>query len=878
LFLHEQAGTTPNLVKSCIDRGFLPTLRLTPTGPNPYISEAEKSKTLQGLGRQAGRVGAVSPTKAAHQTRSFKNASEGAHSSMRNRRETVSGLLFAAALAVLVLTGCRAFQPEAVIVNKAPETFIIGAPVEHGGGYYRFHVFWYGSDVDGRVERFVWALTDTTVQDDDTTDDEEDVRFNPALDASTLDIGRWTTRTDSIFNFTIDQGVQPSYDMTLHMVAVDDFGDFDRTPARLHFFSNTLGNPVITFFQVIDDSLIAVPQGQADTVGFAVPYQVHWEGISPNIRGYSPEALAMVDTVPEFTDGMLGFKYRLMGELGGNCVPSLTDCWSPRIFQEATGDSISVFALRDRDGNVLPPVQDLIFLNDPLAGPEDGPFEKLLPSGAVNLEVNSIDIAGVEVSSFLRPFTFVVNFDPETIMLDGETDWAHPEDPESYPYYILLNDDTQEHHPFQSGDRIPDRTYVVAKSLARDNPKDTKLDPNFKIGISGFLQGTRHNYFGGRFSFTSESSVVNTEPPWDANEDGWYADTLGFLTGPRTTFTINMQAVDEHGRKDGSPANLSFDVGHPPCIQCIELLPKFSTPSGYDESLECLADTTSDAIDAHPCFSDTTILRVTSSGLGDDELQFIQPVFMLVDRSTGFTWVVIDPPSGGENEPYVIESNLYRMEILLHGLDDIRERWEDKVRRIMGWAYQVDYECDPFNQIRDGGGNDDIKVPTWGRSGNSEGITIDAATGLWKISVDVAVPRDLITLGPDLYKDLTLQYIVGIDDPDMRDRVFNDSTKQFGKGRVQAIALDQTQCGFSPTRPATYNFFRNVRPSQAELPPGRSWRDCDLKDSGVTGIQLTLDISPGAMASLDGWAASQFFRIVIETAPGDFECHSSDGF
>ena len=108
---------------------------------------------------------------------------------MKDRRNTLWGLLAAAVPAVLLLAGCRAFVPEAVIVNKAPETFIIGAPVEHGGGYYRFHVFWYGSDSDGRVERFVWALTDTTVQDDDTTDDEEDVRFNPALDSSTLDIG-----------------------------------------------------------------------------------------------------------------------------------------------------------------------------------------------------------------------------------------------------------------------------------------------------------------------------------------------------------------------------------------------------------------------------------------------------------------------------------------------------------------------------------------------------------------------------------------------------------------------------------------------------------------------------------------------------------------
>ncbi len=793
-----------------------------------------------------------------------------------------------AALALLVLTGCRAFQPEAVIVNKAPETFIIGAPLEHGGGYYRFHVFWYGSDFDGRVDRFVWALTDTSVQDEDTTDDEEDVRFNPALDSSTLDIGHWTTRTDSIFNFTIDQGIQPSVGMTLHMVAVDDFGDFDRTPARLHFFSNTLGNPIIKFFQVIDDELVEVPAGQADTVGFGVQYHVHWKGETPNIRGYSNEALALVDTVPDYRDdleaglpvpmgdGMLGFKYRILGELGGNCVPSLTDCWSPRKFNEATGDSFSVFVLHDRQGNLLPPVQDLVFKNQ--TPNDEDVFEKLLDSGSVNLEVNSVDVAGVEVANFMRPFTFVVNFDPETIMLDGEPDWAHPEDSEFYPYYIRLNDPTQTHVPFAAGDRIPDRTYVVTKALARDNPKDTKLDPNFKIGISGFLEGTRDNYFGGKFSFTSESSVLNNNPPWDANEDGWYADTLGFLTGPRSSFTINMQAVDEHGRKDGSPANLTFDVGYPPCLQCIEVLPKASTPSGFDETVPCLEDTFAATIVAHPCFGDTTILRVSTAGLGEDDLQFVQKAFMLVDRSSGFTWIVFDQPSTGPDDPYVIEVNLYRMEILLHGLDDEQERWVEKERRMMAWSYQVDYECDPFNQIRDGGGNDDIKVPTWGKSSNKPGLVIDPATGLWKISVDVAVPSQLMVLGEDNYREIYLRFVVGIEDPETRERVVGDTTKQFGKGRVRAIALDQTQCGFVPDRPATYNFFRHVRPSVAELPSGRSWRDCDLKDSGVREIQLDLDISPGAMASLDAVPVAQFFRIIVETSTGDFECHSSEQF
>ncbi len=75
------------------------------------------------------------------QTNRLENASEGAFASMINRRNSYVWLLFAAVLSALLLTGCRAFEPEAVVVNKAPETYIIGAPLEHGGGYYHFHVW-----------------------------------------------------------------------------------------------------------------------------------------------------------------------------------------------------------------------------------------------------------------------------------------------------------------------------------------------------------------------------------------------------------------------------------------------------------------------------------------------------------------------------------------------------------------------------------------------------------------------------------------------------------------------------------------------------------------------------------------------------------------
>ncbi len=605
-----------------------------------------------------------------------------------------------------------------------------------------------------------------------------------------------------------------------------------------------------------------IPFAVGDTLAFGQPFRLRWRCVAPSIEGMDPQMLASLDTIYPYDDGLLGYKYLFPNE---PCDPLLEDCWGPRKFNEATGDSFSYFA----------PFSFLEFSND---DSYFDPFHKLLPNGIFEIHLNALDVAGLEIPTPQQAFDFVVNFDPETIMLNGETDWAHPEDPEIYPYYILLNDPGQIHHPFQSGNRIPDRSYVVVKALGRDDPRDLKLDESFKIGLSGFVKGIRNNLGGGQFSFQSESSILNPDPPWPANVDGWSADTLGFLTGPNTEFTFNMQSVDEHGRRDGTPAAITFEVGHPPCIQCIEIQSKPSTPSVFDETLVCLEDTSAAAIEVHPCFGDTTILRITEAGLGENDLQFIQQAFILVDKSTGFTRVVLDPGQGGPDN-YEIAANLYRMAFLLHGLDDIRERWEQMDRRMMAWAYQVDYECDPFNQIQDGGGIDDISVPTWGETTGRSGLEVDPTTGLWEISVDVAVPRHLMLLGPEDYRDIYLRYVLGIEDPEIRERVFNDTIKQFGKGRVLAVALDQTLCEFFPTRPARYNFFRQVRPSVAELPAGRSWRDCDLKSGGIVpGIMLDMDISPGVMPSLEWTPAPQYFRIIVETVTGDFECDAPIGF
>lgn len=774
---------------------------------------------------------------------------------MKTRRISVValGLMIGAALAAL--GGCRAFQPEQAQVNKAPETYIIGAPAEDAGGYYRFHVYWYGRDADGNVERFVWALTDTTIQDPDTTDDEEDQRFNPALDASTLAIGRWTTRTDSVFNFTIGEGTNTSTNKTLHMVAVDDRGAYDRTPARLRFFTNTLGSPDLRFFRVQGGDTIPLAAGQVDTVGYGKPYQVLWRGQSPNVRGYSPQALALVDTVAPYDDGLFGFKWKLGGELGNNCQPSLQDCWNPRRFNEATNDSFSFFGA----------VTSLAFAND---GSGTSPFRRRLPSGAVNLEVNSLDIAGVEVANFLRPFSFLVNFDPETLILNREQDWAHPGDGQTYPYYIRLNDPTRTKYPFGSGDRIPDRTYVVVKALARDNPNDERQNPSYKIGFTGFLQGVRQNFTGGVFPFTSEASALNTQPAWDAGVNGWYGDTLGFLTQPNSRFTINMQSVDEWGRRDGSPASLWFDVGFEPCLQCIEIKPDTTSASGFGPETVCVEDTSAAYLATHPCLGGTTELRVAALGVPPSTATDLQRVagaaFTLINRDTGFVTNLLTTPVRADSiANYVLPSTRHWFEVRLHGKDDPAEAWSQPLRRVGGVKYEVNYGCDPFNEIKDGAGNDDVLVPTWGRTSNSLNLRIDPASGLWKVRADVYVPTQLLQLGRDNFL-LYLDAIVTRGDRAASLMIYNAVIRQFGEGWVDAVILDQTSQAVAPPRPSTFNFFRNVRPGTT-ISAGQTWRDFGLSHAS---IKDKLPLSQAAMASLGGAPVRKHFRLTLQPVTG----------
>lgn len=770
--------------------------------------------------------------------------------SMTSRRRALALLPFVLAG---VSGGCRAYQPVATVVNKPPETYLTGAPSEHGGGYYRFHVYWYGRDLDGRVERFAWALTDGTLQDPRSNDDEEDQRFNPALNASTLDIARWTTRTDSVFSFLIEDGANPSASLTLHMAAQDDRGAFDRTPARLHFFANSLGNPSLSYFRVAEGDTVPLARGAVDTVGYGQPYRLLWRAQSPNLRGYSEAALALLDTLPPAADGILGYKWRVDGLPGEECDASLVDCWRPRKFAEATGDSYSYFG----------PVAGLHFRND---GGDPSVFGRLLPSGQITVTANAIDIAGVEVIESLRSTKVLVNYDPQTLILDGERDWAHPEDPQTYPYYVRLDDPAGTRHPFRSGERIPDRTYVTVKALVRDDPRDRRFDQDYRIGFTGYVSGARSNYLGGVFNFASEASDLDFAPAWDAGADGWYGETLGFLTAPSTAYTVNLLSIDELGRRDGTPAALTFDVGFPPCLQCVEILPKVGvSTSAFDDDVPCVEDP--DDLAGHPCLDGVAQLQLTYDGSGPRDLGYHGATYILIHKDTGFMRVVAAPAPGEAQFNYMLPARLYKFALLLHGRDDPREAWPQPVRRSGAWRYQVSYACDPYNLLQDGGGNDDIRTTTWGPP---RAQTISTATGVWTLEVVVAAPAILLQAGPATFRSF-VNATLAFGDQDKIDLIYNAVMQQFGDGWVDAVAVDQTVCGTNPDRPARYNFFRHVRPS-GPLPEGLTWRDCALEAYFGPTLKEKLPLSHGAMSSLGGRPVRKHFRLTLVTPEGEATC------
>lgn len=633
-----------------------------------------------------------------------------------------------------------------------------------------------------------------------------------------------------------------------------DLGQYIGDQCQVRVFATDVSPyPEMEYFRVVSGDTLSMSRSVPDTVGYRKPLHLLWRATTPVLDGLPGFVIGQMDTISPYDDGIMGYKWRLMED---NCNPEFTDCWHPRLLNEATGDSFSYFSGRD----------DFYFQNNDSG---QDPWGRVLDSGEFAMRFTSRDIAGTEIDQpSEQDFSFVVNFDPETILLKGETDWAHPEDPEIYPYYTLLNDPQQVHYPFVEGDRIPDRSYVVFKALFRDDARDTKVNPAYTMGVSGGAEGLMGLYTGGSFSFQTGSSSVDYDPAWDEGINGFYADTLGFMPSPSTEFTFRMTGVDEHGRRDGTPDEMTFTVGHPPCVQCLELLPNFDEASSYSPDLACFDP----EVGGHPCFENENVFYIKQNAEADipgrQYMQYQSLTYLGIHRITGA--VQYSDFEFDEDLYYSFESQVFSMGFFLHGKDDPREAWTDPGSRIMGWRYQVDYDCDPNNSIADGGGIDDLQSPTWGQSSYDQpGLDISTADGVWRMKVDIVVPTQLVQLGPETFQAV-IQYTIAGGDAELAAELYNKCIRQLSSGVVRAVALDQTLCGYYPVRPAKYHVFADVRPPMGG--PGQgTWRDCD---PSYPSVDFSLGLSMVAMPSLENVPVENSFQIVFQSSDGDMGCQA----
>jgi hypothetical protein len=144
--------------------------------------------------------------------------------------------------------GCR--KPAAPTLNNlAPETWITAAPqdtlttrddtgnadpAEPGTIPFRFHLYWAGSDEDGTVAGFYWAVVETVGIPG---------LPQPPLPGPKPRDYHFTTRTDSTFIFNVFEETN-NRPHAIYLYAVDDRGRQDPTPARVIFNSLDLFPPV----------------------------------------------------------------------------------------------------------------------------------------------------------------------------------------------------------------------------------------------------------------------------------------------------------------------------------------------------------------------------------------------------------------------------------------------------------------------------------------------------------------------------------------------------------------------------------------------------------------------------------------------------------
>jgi len=192
-----------------------------------------------------------------------------------------------------IAAGCRTALAPNIDRNTAPETWITSAPMDtltlkdpNGRPIedpnpvtipVRFHVYWAGSDQDGAIAGYYWAVTETL-----PTPQPPFIR-PPNLPGPKPSDYHFTTKSDSIFIFNVAENI-PDREHAFYVYAVDNLGKPDATPARFIFNSQDNFPPIPIFLEAKGVGTVY----HFDSNGNLVPIQVEYPITDQDIIGTMP--------------------------------------------------------------------------------------------------------------------------------------------------------------------------------------------------------------------------------------------------------------------------------------------------------------------------------------------------------------------------------------------------------------------------------------------------------------------------------------------------------------------------------------------------------------------------------------------------------------
>ncbi len=268
----------------------------------------------------------------------------------------------------LVGGGCRKPLAPTFDRNQAPETWITAAPLDTvisrdpltkspiapvpGKIPFRYHLYWAGSDPDGKVVGFYFAVTETlpSAPAGFTTP--------PPLPGPKPSDYHYTTKTDSVFIFDVAPGIS-SRQHVFYIYAVDNEGKADPMPARFIFSASDRfpPRPVIDSFVAtgfiwtqtgwpgsltLNRILTADSLSPADTFGIGVP-------LNATVPSSSRLDIKWHSEITTVGNPALGYQYKLDEPDFLSADVSVTSKTYNSGASDRVGPGVKIFRLRALD-------------------------------------------------------------------------------------------------------------------------------------------------------------------------------------------------------------------------------------------------------------------------------------------------------------------------------------------------------------------------------------------------------------------------------------------------------------------------------------------------------------------------------------------------